>query len=135
MAPLFRTISIIAYFFIFLQGSMILLPFGLLLLTGLFTAEPLMRVLIVLADIALLVLLIKSFYERTKWTTLIEVIVFFVLLLPLLKIFTSFSFEWFNYFLFLFPVGCFIFFFPLSIFLAHSKYVQQPQNAEQKLDF
>jgi hypothetical protein len=135
MAPLFRTISIIAYFFIFLQGSMILLPFGLLLLTGLFTAEPLMRVLIVFADIALLVLLIKSFYERTKWTTLIEVIVFFVLLLPLLKIFTSFSFEWFNYFLFLFPVGCFIFFFPLSIFLAHSKYVQQPQNAEQKLDF
>ena len=123
MASLFRTISIFAYFFIFLQGSMILLPFGLLLLTGLFTAEPLMRVLIGLADVALLALLIKSFYNRTKWTTLVEAIVFFILLLPLLKIFTSFSFEWFNYFLFLFPVGCFISFFPLSVFLAHSKYV------------
>lgn len=135
MASLFRTISIFAYFFISLKGSMILLPFGLLLLTGVFTGEPLMRALIGLADIALLVLLIKSFYRRTKWTMLVEVIVFFVLLLPLLKIFTSFSFEWFNYFLFLFPVGCFISFFALSIFLAHSKYVQQPQNAEQKLEF
>src|SRR6478735_8693874 len=45
-----RTFSILAYFFIFLQGSMILLPFGFLLLTSLFTAEPLMRILILLAD-------------------------------------------------------------------------------------
>lgn len=128
MASLFRTISIFAYFFIFLRGSMILLPFGGLLLTGLLTAELLMRVLIGLADIALLILLIKSFYKRTKWTTLVEVIAFFVLLLPLLRIFTSFAFEWFNYFLFLFPVSCFIFFFPLSILLAHSKYVQQAKK-------
>jgi hypothetical protein len=65
-------------------------------------------------------------------TTIVEVIIFFTLLLPLLKIFTSFSFEWFNYFLFLFPIGCFLFFFPLSIFMAHWKYIQQPLNAEQK---
>src|SRR5437763_2597634 len=121
MTPLFRSLSIIAYFLIFLQGSMILLPFGLLLLTGIFTAEPLMRILIGLADCALLALLINSFYKRTRWTTLFEVIAFVVLLLPLLKIFMSFSFEWFNYFLFLFPVGFFIVFFPLSIFLAHRK--------------
>jgi hypothetical protein len=113
---------------------MILLPFGLLLLTGLFEAEPLMRVLIGLADTALLILVIKSFYERTKWTPLIEIIVFFALLLPLLKIFTSFSFEWFNYFLFLFPVGCVITLFPLSILLGHTRYLKQAQKVGHNLE-
>ena len=134
MASLFRTISIIAYFFIFLQGSLILLPFGLLLLTGLFEAEPIMRVLIGLADTALLVLVIKSFYERNKWTPLIEIIAFFALLLPLLKTFTSFSLEWFDYFLFLFPIGCFIALFPLSILLGHMKYLRQTQKVEHNLE-
>jgi hypothetical protein len=114
---------------------MILLPFGLLLLTGIFTAEPLMRVLIGLADAALICLVIKSFYRKTNWTALMDVLIFFVLLLPLLKIFTSFSFDWFNYFLFLFPVGCFIVFFPLSIYLSQLKYVRGNGNAEHKLDF
>lgn len=135
MAPLFRSFSIIAYFLIFLKGSMILLPFGLLLVTGIFTAEPLMRILIGLADIALLTLMINAFYKRTKWTTLFEVISFFVLLLPLLKIFMSFSFKWFNYFLFLFPAGCFIVFFPLSIFLAHRKHISEVQKFVTDLDF
>ena len=127
-ASLIRSISILAYFFIFLQGSMILLPFGWLLLTGLFNAEPLLRVLIGLADLALLVLAINSFYQRTRWTMPVEIIAFFILLLPLLKIITSYSFEWFHYFLFLFPVGCFICLFPLSIFVAHSKYVKDARR-------
>lgn len=89
---------------------------------GIFTAEPLMRVLLALADIALILLLIIPLYKRTKWTTFIEIIIFLVLLLPLVKIFVSFSFNWFNYFLFLFPAGCFLIFFPLSIFLADRKH-------------
>ena len=125
MASLFRSFSIIAYFLIFLQGSIILLPFGLLLLTGIFTAEPLLKILVGLADIALLTLMVNSFNKRTRWTTVIEIISFVVLLLPLLKILVSFSFQGFNYFLFLFPVGCFIVFFPLSIFLAHRKYARE----------
>jgi hypothetical protein len=128
MVPFFRSFSIIAYLLIFLQGSMILLPFGFLLLTGLFTVEPMMRVLIGLADIALIALLIKSFYKRTKWTPFFELISFIFLLLPLLKIFISFSFQWFNYFLFLFPVTCFIILFPLSIILAHRKYIREMQT-------
>lgn len=58
MNSLFRIFSIIAYLLIFLQGSMILLPFGLVLVTGIFTAEPFMRTLLSLADIALIILLI-----------------------------------------------------------------------------
>lgn len=122
MSSLFRIVSIIAYFLIFLQGSMILIPFGLMLVMGIFTAEPLMRILLSFADIALIGLVIISLNNRTKWTTFIEIISFLFLLLPLLKIFLSFSFKWFNYFLFFFPAGCFIIFFPLSIFLADRKY-------------
>ncbi|CAN5447690.1 hypothetical protein BH10BAC2_BH10BAC2_48980 [soil metagenome] len=122
LISMFRTFSILAYFLIFLQGSMILLPFGLMLVAGAFTGEPLMKILIALADIALIMLPILSFKERTKWTIFIEIISFFALLLPLLKIFLSFSFEWFNYFAFLFPTACFIIFFPLSIVIAEQKF-------------
>jgi hypothetical protein len=114
---------------------MILLPFVLLLLTGLFTAEPLMKILIGLADIALLALIINSFYKRARWTPLFEVMVFVILMLPLLKIFLSFSFKWFNYFLFLFPAGCFVVFFPLSIFVAHTKYVREKKSIVHNLGF
>ncbi len=130
-ATLFRFFSITAYFLIFLQGSMLLLPYGLMLIAGAFTAEPLMKVLLILADIALITLAVISFKNRTKWTTVVEIIIFFVLLLPLLKILLSFSFQWFNYFLFLFPSGCFILFFPLSIALAtleHNRKLGQKGN-------
>ena len=116
-----RAFAIIAYFFIFLQGSMILIPFGLLLVTGLFEAEPIMRVLIVLADISLIALMIISFKEKSRITLAIEIIAYFLLLLPILKIFFSFPFDRFNYFLFLFPTTCFLFLFPISIFLNYRK--------------
>ena len=125
----------IAYLLIFLQGSMIQLPFGLMLTMGVFNAEPLMRILLILADITLIILLIIPFYKRTTWTTLIEAISFCVLLLPLLKIFISFSFEWFNYFLFLFPIGCFIIFFPLSILLADKNYRRKRRSFIDDLNF
>ncbi len=107
---------------------MILLPFGLLILTGVFTAEPLMKFLIGLADLALIILLVISYRKGTKWTILIEVICFLSLLLPLLNIFMSFSFEWFNYFLFLFPACCFITLFPLSIYLGYRKRTREMQS-------
>jgi hypothetical protein len=135
IGPLLRILSIIAYLLIFLQGSIILIPFGCLLVTGVFTAEPIMKILLGLADISLIVLLIVSLYKRTRWTVFIELVSFFVLLLPLLKIFLSFSFVWFNYFLFLFPLSCFIVFFPLSIFIEQRKYNRDTQNLISSLNF
>ncbi len=128
MTAIVRIFSLISYLLIFLQGSMILVPLGSFLVTGIFTAEPLMKILIILADISLLFLIIIPFNKRTKWTSLWELIAFFGLLLPLLKILMSFSFGWFNYFLFLFPVGCFIVFFPLSIYLAHRDFNRNRKN-------
>lgn len=128
-----RPLSIIAYFLIFLKGSMILLPFGLLLLTGIFTAEPLIRVLILLADFSLIALLALSFKKKTKIHFVIEVLIYFVLLLPLLKIFTSFPFDDFNYFLFIFPAVCFITVFPLSIISSYRSYKKQEALDKERI--
>lgn len=114
---IFRSASILAYFFIFLQGQMILLPFGLLLFAGLFEGETLIRILIALADISLITLLIFSFGGKTKKKLFIELIIYFILLAPLVKIFVSFPFEMFNYFLFIFPAVCFILLYPLSLII------------------
>jgi hypothetical protein len=73
----------------------------------------------------LISLLILSFKNKTKIHYLIETVTYFVLLLPLLKIFTSFPFDEFNYFLFLFPTVCFITLFPLSIALSYRSYKKQ----------
>jgi membrane-associated HD superfamily phosphohydrolase len=104
---------------IFLKGSMILLPFGLLLLTGLFEAEPFMRYLILLADLALIALLIFSYKPKTYLKLKVEMLSYIVLLLPLVRVFVSFPFNQFDYFLFIFPTLTFIILFPLSIFLSY----------------
>ena len=117
-----RLFSIVAYFFIFLQGMIIKIPLGCLLFSGLFEAEPLTRVVIVLADISLLILLIISFGKITKTSLFVVAILYLILLLPVTKIFFSFPFEMFNYFLFLFPAICFLILYPLSVFLSYKEY-------------
>lgn len=117
-----RIISIIAYLLIFLQGSMILVPLGCLLAMGVFTAEPIMRILILLADISLVALFILSFRKWSKTKLVIEIVCYILLLLPLLKILSSFPIEMFNYFLFWFPFAVFVVLFPLSIVLSYRNY-------------
>ena len=117
-----RIISIIAYLLIFLQGSMILVPLGCLLAMGVFTAGPIMRILILLADISLVALFILSFRKWSKTKLVIEIVCYILLLLPLLKILSSFPIEMFNYFLFWFPFAVFVVLFPLSIVLSYRNY-------------
>ena len=100
----------------------IALPLGLLLLFGLMDAEPLMRLCMVLADIALLTLFFLSFKEKTRKTLLIEVFVYFLLLSPLIFLLTSFQLHWFNYYLFIIPISCFVVFYPISVFLSYKEY-------------
>ena len=76
-----RAISIIAYFLIFLQGMIIRLPFIFVLLSGPFQGEPVMGVLISLADIALIALLLSSFQEKTQWSFFLQSAIYFILFL------------------------------------------------------
>jgi hypothetical protein len=55
---------------------------------------------------------------------------YFLLLLPLIKIFTSFSFDNFNYFLFLFPTACFVILYPLSVLESFRKYRKQKNTSQ-----
>ena len=96
---------------------MILVPYGLLLITGGYDQEPFMQYLIVLADLSLIALLVFSFKPTSKVKLTIEVVSYFVLLLPLMRIFMSFPFDQFDYFLFIFPTLSFIVLFPLSIYI------------------
>ena len=123
-AALFRKISIFSYVLIFLKGSMILVPFGLMLFSGLFSGAPQMKMMIVFADLTLIALFITSFSDRTRWQTVFEVFAFFILLLPFIHLVLSFPFHWFDHFFFLFPLSLFIILFPLSVYLGHKKYLK-----------
>ena len=122
LSPIFRTLAIISYLFIFLQGMIIAIPFGCMLFVGLFEAEPLTRVFIILADMALLVLFILSFNKRTKRSLLIELIVYFLLLSPLIRILSIVPIDKFNYLLFIMPVTSFVVLYPLSVLFSFREY-------------
>ncbi|HTE30435.1 MAG TPA: hypothetical protein VK666_08685 [Chryseolinea sp.] len=116
-----RLFSITAYFLIFLQGSLIKIPLGLLLLAGLTDGDMKMRVLTGLIDISLVVLLLSTFRERTRKILLLETIIYLLLLSLLVVIVAPFPFATFNYFLFLFPAACFTILFPASIIIWYRK--------------
>lgn len=117
-----RELSIIAYFFIFLQGSIIPVPFVLLLVAGLRSMEPLTGVFIIMADITLLTLLFIAVFKRSKTRLFIESVAFIFLLLPLLRMIFFFSFSMFNNVWFLFSFGCFIILYPWSVVRSYRKY-------------
>jgi hypothetical protein len=123
-----RTISIIAYFLIFLQGMIIQLPFVFVLLSGPFEGEAVMRLLISLADIALIGLLVISFQEKTKWSFFLQLVIYLILLLPFIYLIGKFPSWMFNYFLFLFPMACFIIFYPLSIIYSYKDFSKEKNN-------
>ena len=124
LSPIFRSLSIICYLFIFLQGMIIAIPLGCFLISGLFEAEPLTRIFIAFADVALLTLFIQTFQKKTKRALLIELIAYFFLLSPLVKILTSVPLYMFNYTLFFIPTSCFVLLYPLSLLFSFREYRQ-----------
>jgi hypothetical protein len=129
MHLILRVISIISYCFIFIWGWMIAVPLGCILIFGILDAEPFTRVLLILADLALVTLSIISFKQRSKISVFIEIAVYILLLAPLIRMLTSFPLSTFNYPLFIFPFTTFILLFPLSIFLSNSN---QLNNSRQR---
>lgn len=117
-----RELSIIAYFFIFLQGSLIPVPLAILLVAGFRSIDPLTGIFIVMADIALLTLLFIAVFKRSKTRVVIEAAAFVILLLPLLRILFSFPLSMFNNIWFLFPFGCFVILYPWSVVRSYRKY-------------
>jgi hypothetical protein len=117
MSSIIRIFSIFAYLFIFLQGSMIAVPMGLLLVVGIFTAEPLMMLFLGLADFALLILLFIPQKKGGGWKMAIEILLFLLLLLPLIYLLMTFSITWFNNALFMVPLTIFVVLYFWSVML------------------
>ncbi len=110
-----KVLAIIAYFLIFLPGSMILIPWGLFLVTGIFTAETNYKLMIVFADISLIILVYFSTKPATRLRIIIEVIVFGLLLLPFIVITADWPMRTFRYFLFIAPFLTFVVLYLISL--------------------
>jgi hypothetical protein len=127
-----KAIPIIAYFLIFLQGMIIQLPFIFVLLSGPFEGEAVRRILISLADIALIGLLVISFLKKTKWLFFLQSVIYLILLLPLIYLIGEFPFRMFNNFLFLFPTAFFIIFYPLSIIYSYRDFSKREKSSDDQ---
>jgi hypothetical protein len=102
----------------------IAMPFGLMLLFGLFDDDLHARILIALADLALLSLFILTFKTKTSWSLLIEFIAYFLLLSPLIRVLIIVPFDLFNHPSFIFPFSSFFLLYPLSVFFSFREYRQ-----------
>jgi hypothetical protein len=123
MHLIIRVISVISYCFIYIWGWMIAVPLGCILIFGILDAEPVTRVLLILADLALISLFIFSFTPRSKISVFIEIVTYLLLLAPLIRMLSGFPLSTFNYSLFVFPFASFTLLFPLSIFLSNKNYL------------
>ena len=130
--PILRIISVIAYLCIFLQGMIIALPLAFLLLFGLFTEEPLSRVFIGLADLALLGLFCLTIIEKSIKTVRFEMVAYFLLLSPLVMIITSVPIHLLNYVLFIVPATCFVVLYPLSVFFSYRDYKKNLMSGQRQ---
>jgi hypothetical protein len=110
-----RALALIAYFLIFLPGSMILIPWGLFLVTGIFTAETNYKVMIALADVSLILLAYFSTKPMTTLRVIIEVVAFGLLMLPFIVVGASWPLRTFNYFLFMAPFATFTVLYLISL--------------------
>jgi hypothetical protein len=112
---LLRRVSIACYFFIFIQGMMIAMPFVFVLTFGIVFAEPKARLFIILADLGLILLAILGFKSKTKVRIALECIVYLMLLAPLIRLLVVFPLQMFKSPLFIFPFVGFVILYPLSV--------------------
>jgi len=94
---------------------MILIPWGLFLVTGIFTAETNYKVMIVLADVSLILLAYFSTKPMTRLRIIIEIVAFGLLLLPFIVIAAGWPLRTFSYFLFIAPFSTFAVLYLISL--------------------
>lgn len=123
-----RIISIVCYSFIFLQGSMIVMPVIIVFTLGITDGDPATRLLRILADLALITLAIISFMDKSKVTIALELIIFFLLLSPLIQVLLIFPFRMFASPLFIGPFVGFVILYPLSLLFSYLDY-RKPQKS------
>lgn len=110
-----RTISIVCYCVILLQGFIIAIPFIVALTLGLPDAEPAQLPFRLLADLGLLILVVLRFRKKSAWTIVLECMVYFMLLSPLVRVLAAFPLRMFSLVGFFVPFSAFVVLYPLSV--------------------
>ena len=98
------------------------MPFGPFLVFGLFDGKPLARIFILLADLAIVSLILISRRSKTRSVLAVEIVAFVLLLLPILQVLVGWPLKTFNYFLFIAPFTCFIIFYLASLVKSVKEY-------------
>ncbi len=113
---IFRTLSILSYCFIMLNGQMIALPFIFFIVFTMFGSEGTQTAATSIASFSgLLLLLYLLMFKISKGIILIELGIFILLCASLIDRLTSVPIELFNYSLFIIPVISFVICYLLSI--------------------
>jgi hypothetical protein len=101
---------------------MIAMPFIVVLTLGLPDAEPAQLPFRLLADLGLIILVVLRFGKKSALTIVLECIVFFMLLSPLVRVLAAFPMRMFSLVGFFVPFGAFVVLYPLSIVFSWLEY-------------
>jgi hypothetical protein len=125
---IFRGLSILSYFSIFIKGEIISGPMFFLMVGALYNSDTLTQVLVVLAFTGLIALGFLMFIPKSEWTLITEIIVFIFLLFPILNELRFEPIPLLKYPLFTTPAISFVLLYLLSLLFSFRDYIQQPIN-------
>src|SRR5215216_5564975 len=122
--PIFKSIAVIAYCFIILNGWMIGIPFFLFLIFSLVEFGTLAQLTALFSLVGFFLLLFPSDFKTIKRAIGLQFVIYILLLSPIVERLISVSLELFNYSTFITPVLIFAIGFPVYI-LFFFKYLKK----------
>ena len=133
---LVKTLSILSYCLIMINGSIIAIPFIIYLISAsisIFYLEEINQSVSSLIGIIGLIIIIKNFKEETFKNVFISFLGFLMLLVPLIERLSSISIELFNYLSFKIPLILFLMFFLIYILISILDYFKNKKilNTQQ----
>jgi hypothetical protein len=128
--PIFKSIAIIAYCFIMLNGWMIGIPFLLFLIFSLFEFGTLAQLAALLSFVGFFLLFFPSDFKTIKKTMRLHFVIYILLLSPIVERLISVPLELFNYSTFIIPVLIFVIGFPVYILFLF-KYLQKQKGSSE----
>lgn len=114
MVQKFKIASLVSYFFIFIMGSMIAMPFGCILLLSFLDFSVLKYT--IFGIVGIIILLYNLNRKASNIKIAIDILVFLLLLYPIMNRLFLFPMNFFNHPTFYIPLGLFISFYLISIF-------------------
>ena len=128
--PIFKSIAIIAYCFIMLNGWMIGIPFFLFLIFSLFEFGTLAQLAALLSFTGFFLLLFPSDFKKIKRTVRLQLVIYVLLLSPIIELLACVPLELFYYSTFIIPVLIFVIGFPVHILFLF-KYLQKQKGFQR----